>query len=155
LAWTSRTWDFRKGESKVKNVYCWAALAVVLTPALGCGGGGSGTVSVDAKITVNGQAPTGSALISLTPKSSEMRGKTMAGYLSADGSAVFWTDGDQDSPDGLPVGEYTLALRMDPMNPAGMPSAEPYDLKVEQSGTLTIDLTAASGPRTGLGMPAP
>ena len=57
--------------------------------------------------------------------------------------------------DGLPPGEYTLALRMDPMNPGSLPNAEPYDLKVEKAGTLTIDLKPASGNRPGAGLGLP
>jgi len=138
----------------VKNILGLASVAVVFALVSGCGGGGSGAVKVDAKITINGQAPTGPASIALPPKKAELTGK-VAGFLAADGTAVFWTDGSQDSPDGLPPGEYTLALRMDPMNPGSLPNAEPYDLKVEKAGTLTIDLKPASGNRPGAGLGLP
>ncbi len=127
-------------------------LVMLLAILPGCGGdAGIPTVEVDAKITIGGKAPGQSASIQVGPKDENL--PTLSGFMASDGSAIFWTNGSQEEPDGLPVGEHTLVFAMDPMSPGQIPAAKPYTLKVEAAGTLTIDMEP--GPKGGgLGMGA-
>lgn len=125
-------------------------LAILALP--GCGGEGADTVDVKANITIDGKPPSGPASIMVKGKDG---GEVYSGFLNADGSAVFWTNGNQEDPDGLPVGNYIIELHMDPMNPGGTPKAEPANIEVTGPGTLDVNMYPSTGGVPGMGMGIP